>query len=69
VHAGEANGANTGVMSDEFVPEADAIEQELPVQEPDSEATVLDLGTEVPEADAIEQALPGPILDEDEAPR
>jgi hypothetical protein len=69
VHAGGANGANTGGMPDEFVPEADAIEQELPVREPDSEETVVDLGAEVPEADATEQALPGPILDEDEPPR
>ncbi len=53
-------------MSDEFVPEADALEQEAPVQE------ALAAGThshdiEAPEADAIEQAQPGPLFDEDEA--
>ena len=52
-------------MPDEPVPDADAFEQDLPVQEPLSEGTpALDL--EVPEADAIEQAQPGPLLDEDE---
>lgn len=56
-------------MPDDFVPEADAIEQELPVQEPDSDVEGPDLDLEVPEADAIEQALPGPLLDEDDAPR
>lgn len=63
-------------MSDEFVPEADAIEQDLPVQAPLNEggdvAEALDvrldhgLLPEANEADAIEQAQPGPLLDEDE---
>lgn len=56
-------------MPDDFVPEADAIEQELPVREPDSAPGSPGIDAEVPEADAIEQALPGPLLDEDEAPR
>lgn len=56
-------------MPEDFVPEADAIEQELPVREPDADVDAPDLDLEVPEADAIEQALPGPLLDEDDAPR
>lgn len=60
-------------MPDEPVPEADALEQDLPLQEPDSAPVVPGIGDHVepdaPEADAIEQALPGPLLDEDEAPR
>jgi len=56
-------------MSEDFVPEADAIEQELPVQEPDSARDAPAIEAEVPEADAIEQAQPGPLLDEDDAPR
>lgn len=63
-------------MSDEFVPEADALEQDLPVQAPlteggDVEETLdvrLDDGVlpEANEADAIEQAQPGPLIDDDE---
>lgn len=63
-------------MSDEPVPEADAMEQDLLVQAPLTEggdvADALDvrldsgLLPEVNEADAIEQAQPGPLLDEDE---
>ena len=60
-------------MSDEFVPEADAAEQDLPVQAPlmDGEVDLdvdLDRGLlpDVNEADAIEQAQPGPLFDEDE---
>lgn len=54
-------------MPDEPVPDADAFEQDLPVQEPPAEGTPdLDLDLEVPEADAIEQAQPGPLFDEDE---
>jgi hypothetical protein len=56
-------------MPDDFVPEADAFEQELPVREPDAALDAPDIEAEVPEADAIEQALPGPLFDEDEAPR
>ena len=56
-------------MPDEPVPDADAFEQELPVQEPLTEGTLdLEEGIEPDgnEADLIEQALPGPLLDEDE---
>jgi hypothetical protein len=56
-------------MPDDLVPEADAIEQELPVREPDATPDAPDIDAEVPEADAIEQALPGPLFDEDDAPR
>ena len=52
-------------MPDEPVPDADAFEQDLPVQEQLSEGSP-DRDIEVPEADAIEQAQPGPLLDEDE---
>lgn len=54
----------------DFVPEADAAEQEQLVQEPLTEGGVdIDLGVvpDANEADAIEQAQPGPLLDEDEA--
>lgn len=63
-------------MSDEPVPEADAMEQDLPVQAPLTEGgdvaealnVRLDHGLlpEANEADAIEQAQPGPLLDEDD---
>ncbi|MDQ3757484.1 MAG: hypothetical protein M3394_06525 [Actinomycetota bacterium] len=51
-------------MPDEFVPEADAIEQDLPVREPDSAVESPALDAEVPEADAIEQAQPSPLEDD-----
>jgi len=59
-------------MSDEIVPdanEADAMEQELLVQEPLTQGGVdVEVGIvpEANEADLIEQAQPGPLLDEDE---
>lgn len=55
-------------MSEPFVPEADAAEQDQLLQAPLTEAGDVDLGLvpEANEADLIEQAQPGPLLDEDE---
>lgn len=63
-------------MSDAFVPEADAAEQDLPIQAPLTEGEDVAAGLDVDldrgllpeanEADVIEQAQPGPLLDEDE---
>ena len=50
------------------VPEADAAEQQQPVDDDVEAADEPHLGPEVPEADAIEQAQVVP-LDEDEEPR
>ncbi len=52
-------------MTDE-VPEADALEQELPVAGPPA-ATQPPVGPDVPAADAIEQELParGPVAEEE----
>jgi hypothetical protein len=44
--------------------DADRIEQELPVGEPDPPVTVTP-DPEAPEADAFEQALPAPVEDDD----
>jgi hypothetical protein len=54
-------------MSEDAVPEADALEQRKPVTEPDRPQPPA-IADEVPEADAIEQAMPVPI-DEDDEPR
>ena len=51
-------------MRDE-VPEADALEQELPVVDDEEAADGPQLDDEVPEADALEQSRSVP-LDEDE---
>lgn len=51
-------------MSDQEVPEPDAVEQALPVgdlQSPDPPS----VDPEVPEADAVEQAQPAPYDDDD----
>ena len=63
-------------MSDAFVPEADAVEQDQLVQAPLTDAGDVEGGLDVDldrgllpeanEADVIEQAQPGPLLDEDE---
>jgi hypothetical protein len=59
-------------MSDDFIPaadEADAMEQDLLVQEPLTEggiAVEVGIVPDANEADLIEQAQPGPLLDEDE---
>jgi len=52
-------------MSEDAVPEADAYEQERPVQDPDAPEAPR-IGDETPEADALEQAIPVPVDDEDE---
>lgn len=52
-------------MSEDAVPEADALEQREPVDDSD-EFEYPPLGDETPEADAWEQALPVPYDDEDE---
>jgi hypothetical protein len=54
-------------MTEDAVPEADALEQRMPVldRDPPREPTIDD---EVPEADALDQARPVPI-DEDDEPR
>jgi hypothetical protein len=51
-------------MTEDAVPEADAIEQQQPVQDPDDPETPR-IGDETPEADALEQAIPVPVDDED----
>lgn len=55
-------------MSDSPVPEADAIEQDLPAGDPPAE-TRPDVGPDVPVADAIEQELPtgGPVAEDEPA--
>ncbi len=63
-------------MSDAFVPEADAAEQDQLVQAPLTDAGEVEaeldvdvaggLLPEANEADVIEQAQPGPLLDEDD---
>jgi len=52
-------------LTEDAVPEADAMEQREPVDDSD-EIEFPPLGNEVPEADAWEQALPVPYDDEDE---
>lgn len=54
-------------MSDQEVPEVDAVEQALPVQEGDA-ALRPSADPEAPEADALDQALVED-LDEEQAPR
>jgi len=51
-------------MSDQEVPEPDAVEQALPVgDQPPAVAPSVD--PEAPEADAVEQAQPAPYDDDD----
>ena len=52
-------------MSNSEVPEADALEQDEPLREPD-EPTIPRFGVEIPEADAWEQSLPVPVDDEED---
>jgi hypothetical protein len=54
-------------MTEDAVPEADALEQRTPVldRDPPGEPEIDD---EVPEADALDQARPVP-MDEDDEPR
>jgi hypothetical protein len=51
-------------MSDASVPEADAQEQQQPV-DPAEQPERPDLAIDVPEADALEQSLPVPADDEE----
>lgn len=51
-------------MTDAPVPEADALEQQQPV-DPAEKPEQPDLGIDVPEADALEQSMPVPADDED----
>ncbi|HZC98894.1 MAG TPA: hypothetical protein VFA46_01475 [Actinomycetes bacterium] len=53
-------------MSNDAVPEADALEQSEPLREPDDRVSPTGLGDEVPEADAWEQSLPVPMDDEED---
>jgi hypothetical protein len=52
-------------VSNDAVPEADALEQAEPLREPD-EVVPPELGDETPEADAWEQAQPVPMDDEED---
>jgi hypothetical protein len=52
-------------VSDDAVPEADALEQAEPVRDPD-EPVPPRLGDEIPEADAWEQSQPVPMDDEED---
>ena len=52
-------------MTEDAVPEADALEQRTPVLDRDHPEEEPDIDDEVPEADALDQARPVPI-DEDE---
>jgi hypothetical protein len=54
-------------MTEDAVPEADALEQRTPVAD-DGEPEEPVIDDEVPEADALEQAMPVP-MDEDDEPR
>jgi hypothetical protein len=53
-------------VSDQEVPEPDAVEQELPVGEELVAVEEPSVDPEAPEADAVEQAQPAPY-DDDEA--
>ncbi|MDQ4068808.1 MAG: hypothetical protein M3203_04950 [Actinomycetota bacterium] len=55
-------------MSDQEVPEPDAVEQSLPVDDDTPSFVEPSRGPEVPEADALEQAITEPV-DEDEGLR
>ncbi len=55
-------------MTDQEVPEHDAVEQALPVDEDTPTFVEPSLEPEVPEADALEQAMTEPV-DEDEGLR
>jgi hypothetical protein len=55
-------------MTEDAVPEADALEQRTPVLDRDTPKEEPDIEDEVPEADALDQARPVPI-DEDDEPR
>jgi hypothetical protein len=52
-------------VSNDAVPEADALEQAEPLREPD-ELVPPQLGDEIPEADAWEQSQPVPMDDEED---
>jgi hypothetical protein len=52
-------------MSDLEVPEPDAAEQALPVEDIVDGFVEPTLDPEVPEADALEQAMPAPVDDEE----
>jgi hypothetical protein len=54
-------------MTEDAVPEADALEQRTPVLDRDAPQEPA-IDDEVPEADALDQARPVPI-DEDDEPR
>jgi len=53
-------------VSNDAVPEADALEQSEPLREPDDRVPPPPLGDEIPEADAWEQSLPVPMDDEED---
>jgi hypothetical protein len=53
-------------VSDDAVPEADALEQAEPVRDPDEPVPPPQLGDEIPEADAWEQSQPVPMDDEED---
>jgi hypothetical protein len=55
-------------MTEDAVPEADALEQRTPVGDDDGEPEEPVIDDEVPEADALDQARPVP-MDEDDEPR
>jgi hypothetical protein len=64
---GRADDEEDQPMTEDAVPEADALEQRTPVADDDEpEEPVID--DEVPEADALDQARTVP-MDEDDAPR
>jgi len=52
-------------MSDQEVPEPDAIEQAQPVADTPAGFVEPTLDPEVPEADALEQAMEAPVDDEE----
>jgi hypothetical protein len=53
-------------VSNDAVPEADALEQSEPLREPDDRVRPPRLDDETPEADAWEQSLPVPMDDEED---
>jgi hypothetical protein len=65
---GRADDEEDEPMTEDAVPEADALEQRTPVADDDGGPEEPAIDDEVPEADALDQARPVP-MDEDDAPR
>ena len=64
LQTGHAPRVQTGAMSDQEVPEPDAVEQALPVAEDTPAFLQPSMDVEAPEADALEQAMQEPAEEE-----